>query len=144
METLPLEIGETAHALRKSFDRRASALGATRAQWKVLLKLTRQPGLRQVELADMLEVEPITLCRIIDRLEDFSSSSGAGIRTTVARGCFMSPRKRGRSSRNFRRLLPSLPVRRLRGLTPATSRSPGESWRECARTLGVAPLPTGQ
>lgn len=70
METLPLEIGETAHALRKSFDRRASALGATRAQWKVLLKLTRQPGLRQVELADMLEVEPITLCRIIDRLED--------------------------------------------------------------------------
>ena len=70
METLPLEIGETAHALRKSFDRRASALGATRAQWKVLFKLSRKPGMRQVELADMLEVEPITLCRIIDRLEE--------------------------------------------------------------------------
>ncbi|MGZ2411696.1 DNA-binding MarR family transcriptional regulator [Sphingomonas sp. F9_3S_D5_B_2] len=70
METLPLEIGETAHALRKSFDRRASALGATRAQWKVMIKLSRKPGLRQVELADMLEVEPITLCRIIDRLEE--------------------------------------------------------------------------
>jgi DNA-binding MarR family transcriptional regulator len=70
METLPLEIGETAHALRKSFDRRASALGATRAQWKVLFKLSRKPGMRQVELADLLEVEPITLCRIVDRLEE--------------------------------------------------------------------------
>ena len=70
METLPLEIGETAHALRKSFDRRASALGATRAQWKVLFKLSRKPGLRQVELADILDVEPITLCRIVDRLEE--------------------------------------------------------------------------
>ena len=56
--------------LRKAFDRRASALGVTRAQWKVLFRLTRMPGMRQVELADMLEVEPITLCRIVDRLEE--------------------------------------------------------------------------
>jgi len=70
METFPFEIGETAHALRKAFDRRAVGLGVTRAQWKVLFKLTRTPGLRQVELADMLEIEPITLCRIIDRLEE--------------------------------------------------------------------------
>jgi len=67
---LPFEIAETAHALRKAFDRRASALGVTRAQWKVLFRLTRYPGLRQVELADMLDVEPITLCRIVDRLEE--------------------------------------------------------------------------
>ena len=70
METLPFEIGETAHALRKAFDRLAVGLGVTRAQWKVLFKLTRMPGLRQVELADMLDLEPITLCRIVDRLED--------------------------------------------------------------------------
>ncbi len=70
MEDLPFEIAETAHALRKAFDRRASALGVTRAQWKVLFRLTRYPGLRQVELADMLDVEPITLCRIVDRLEE--------------------------------------------------------------------------
>src|SRR3954447_24234542 len=70
METLPFEIGETAHALRKAFDRRAVGLGVTRAQWKVLFKLTRKPGLRQVELADLLEIEPITLCRIVDRLEE--------------------------------------------------------------------------
>ncbi len=70
METLPFEIGETAHALRKAFDRLAVGLGVTRAQWKVLFKLTRHPGLRQVELADMLDLEPITLCRIVDRLEE--------------------------------------------------------------------------
>ena len=70
METLPFEIGETAHALRKAFDRRAVGLGVTRAQWKVLFRLTRRPGLRQIELADMLDIEPITLSRIVDRLED--------------------------------------------------------------------------
>ena len=70
METLPFEIAETAHALRKAFDRKAVGLGVTRAQWKVLFRLERQPGLRQIEIADMLDIEPITLSRIIDRLEE--------------------------------------------------------------------------
>jgi DNA-binding MarR family transcriptional regulator len=70
METLPFEIGETAHALRRAFDRRAAGMGATRAQWKVLFRLNRTPGLRQVELAEMMDIEPITLCRIVDRLEE--------------------------------------------------------------------------
>jgi len=61
METLPFEIAETAHTLRRAFTRRAAALGVTGAQWKVLV---------QVELADMLDIEPITLCRIVDRLEE--------------------------------------------------------------------------
>jgi DNA-binding MarR family transcriptional regulator len=70
VETLPFEIAETAHAMRKAFDRRAIGLGVTRAQWKVLFRLTRQPGMRQIELADLLDVEPITLTRIIDRLQE--------------------------------------------------------------------------
>ena len=70
METILPEIGETAHALRKAFTRRATALGVTGAQWKVLFKLSRTPGLRQVELADMLDIEPITLTRILDRLQE--------------------------------------------------------------------------
>ena len=70
METLPFEISETAHALRKAFDRRAVGLGVTRAQWKVLFRLARQPGMRQIELADLLDIEPITLSRIVDRLEE--------------------------------------------------------------------------
>ena len=70
METILPEIGETAHAVRKAFSRRAESLGVTGAQWKVMLKLTLKPGLRQTELADILEIEPITLSRIIDRLQD--------------------------------------------------------------------------
>src|SRR5438270_13260907 len=70
METLPFEIAETAHALRKAFDRRAVGMGVTRAQWKVLFRRGRQPGMRQIDLADMLGIEPITLSRIIDRLEE--------------------------------------------------------------------------
>jgi DNA-binding MarR family transcriptional regulator len=70
METILPEIGETAHSLRKAFTRRAAALGVTGAQWKVLFKLSLRPGLRQVELADMLDVEPITLTRILDRLQE--------------------------------------------------------------------------
>ena len=70
METFPFEIGETAHALRKAFDRMAAGLGVTRAQWKVLMKLSHRPSLRQVELADILDIEPITLSRIVDRLQE--------------------------------------------------------------------------
>jgi DNA-binding MarR family transcriptional regulator len=70
MEPSLIEIGDTAHVLRRAFDRRAATLGVTRAQWRVLVRLSRQPGLRQVDLADLLDVEPITLCRIIDRLAE--------------------------------------------------------------------------
>jgi len=70
METILPEIGETAHALRKAFTRRAASVGVTGAQWKVLFKLTLKPGLRQTDLADLLDIEPITLTRIIDRLQE--------------------------------------------------------------------------
>ena len=70
MEQLAWDIGETAHALRRAFDRRAAALGITRAQWRVLARLDHEPGQRQVDLADRMDIEPITLCRIIDKLEE--------------------------------------------------------------------------
>ncbi|HEX8621723.1 MAG TPA: MarR family transcriptional regulator [Allosphingosinicella sp.] len=64
------DVAKTAHALRRAFDRRASALGVTRAQWRVLAWLGREDGMRQVDLAEGLDVEPITLCRMIDRLAE--------------------------------------------------------------------------
>jgi len=70
METLAWEIGETSHALRRAFDRKAAEVGVTRAQWRVLAHLGRGPGQRQVELAERMDIEPITLCRMIDRLEE--------------------------------------------------------------------------
>lgn len=70
MEQLAWDIGETAHALRRAFERRASELGVTRAQWRVLAHLDHKPGQRQVDLAERMDIEPITLCRIVDKLED--------------------------------------------------------------------------
>jgi len=61
---------DVARQLRLNADRRASAHGMTRAQWMILFYLERQPGLSQKELAESLEVEPITVARLIDRLED--------------------------------------------------------------------------
>jgi DNA-binding MarR family transcriptional regulator len=70
MDSFVFEVAETARVMRRDFDRRAAALGTTRAQWRVLARLTRKDGARQVELAEALEVEPITLCRMVDRLEE--------------------------------------------------------------------------
>ena len=60
---------DVARLLRGEADRRAGAHGMTRAQWVILFWLERQPGLSQKELAEILEVEPITVARLIDRLE---------------------------------------------------------------------------
>src|SRR4051812_49564847 len=64
------DVSETALALRRAFDRRAAVLGVTRAQWRALARLAREDGMRQVDLADALDIEPITLCRMVDRLAD--------------------------------------------------------------------------
>ena len=63
-------IGDVARLMRRRFDERARALGTTRAQWRVLFTLGREEGLNQGALAERVEVEPITLCRMIDRLEE--------------------------------------------------------------------------
>ena len=70
MKELAWEMAETSHALRRFYDRRAAELGVTRAQWRVIAVLGHKPGMKQVELADRLDVEPISACRIIDRLEE--------------------------------------------------------------------------
>ena len=60
---------DVARLLRTRADQMARAHGMTRAQWVILLRLERQPGLSQNEMAELLEVEPITVCRLVDRLE---------------------------------------------------------------------------
>ena len=64
------DVTETALSIRRAFDRRAAALGVTRAQWRLLSRLGRQDGQRQVDLAEAMDIEPITLCRIVDRLAE--------------------------------------------------------------------------
>jgi MarR family transcriptional regulator, transcriptional regulator for hemolysin len=61
-------LSDTARLLRTCADQEARRFGMTRAQWAVLFRLQRNEGLKQSELADLLEVQPITLTRLIDRL----------------------------------------------------------------------------
>jgi len=61
---------DVARTLRTRFDQKARATHAmTRAQWVILSRLDRQPGMSQNEMAAICEVEPITVARLIDRLE---------------------------------------------------------------------------
>src|SRR5262245_33636808 len=62
-------ISDVARLLRTAFDRRVRELGITRAQWLVLTRLHRHPGVSQSELADLMEVERASAGRMIDRME---------------------------------------------------------------------------
>src|SRR5258708_40056917 len=60
---------DVARLVRTLADARAREHGMTRAQWMILVRLDRQPGMTQNELATLIEVEPITVSRLVDRLE---------------------------------------------------------------------------
>lgn len=68
---LGLVLHDVARFLRKRFEQRAreAALPLTRAQWSVLAHLARNEGINQAALAQILEIEPITLVRLLDRLQ---------------------------------------------------------------------------
>ena len=63
-------VSDVSRLLRRRFDECARAIGVTRPQWRALTALSRQEGINQGGLAEVLEVEPITLCRMVDRLEE--------------------------------------------------------------------------
>jgi MarR family transcriptional regulator for hemolysin len=63
-------LNDAARMLKTFADYKASQLGITRAQWAVLVRLDRFEGLKQSELADMLDLQPITLTRLLDRLSE--------------------------------------------------------------------------
>jgi MarR family transcriptional regulator for hemolysin len=62
------QLVESSRLLRNHIDHRAKVRGSTRAQWIVLFRLRQQEGLSQVDLADVLELQPISLVRLLDRL----------------------------------------------------------------------------
>src|ERR1700710_2705548 len=63
-------LGEVQRLVRAYADKQAARYGITRAQWAVLAKVERKEGLKQSELAEQMEMQPITLTRLIDRLCD--------------------------------------------------------------------------
>jgi MarR family transcriptional regulator, transcriptional regulator for hemolysin len=69
--TLDFLLHDVARLLRKRFEQNARGSGLTRSQWQVLTYLARNEGISQSGLAELLDVEQITLCRIVDRLQAF-------------------------------------------------------------------------
>ena len=63
-------ISDVGRLLRTYADQKARRFGQTRAQWAVLLRLERREGLKQSDLAEDLDIQPITLTRLVDRLCD--------------------------------------------------------------------------
>lgn len=63
-------IGDISRLMRRRFDERARAIGVTRAQWKLIFTLSRNEGANQGTLAELIDVEPITIGRMVDRLEE--------------------------------------------------------------------------
>ncbi len=67
--TLGFLLHDVARLLRKRFERHARGSGLTRSQWQVLAYLAQNEGINQSGLAELLDVEPITLGRLVDKLE---------------------------------------------------------------------------
>jgi MarR family transcriptional regulator for hemolysin len=76
MPQLPLKrefvftIMDVARLIKTYADQRARQFGISRAQWAVLIRIDRTEGLKQSELAEMLDLQPISLTRLLDRLAD--------------------------------------------------------------------------
>ena len=60
---------DVSRLMRKEYNKRVRDLDLTRSQWRVIAHLYRTEGVTQTELAEILEIEPATLARLIDRLE---------------------------------------------------------------------------
>ena len=67
---IAFSIMDVARMLRTYADQRARQFGISRAQWGVLVRLDRSEGLKQSELAEILDLQPISLTRLLDRLAD--------------------------------------------------------------------------
>ncbi len=70
MDNIATILADTSRLMRRSFDARARDIGVTRQQWLVLVNLARHEGINQGGLAERLDVEPITVCRMVDRLQE--------------------------------------------------------------------------
>jgi DNA-binding MarR family transcriptional regulator len=70
IERLGFLVHDAARLMRKRFEARASGLGLSAAQWRLMVRVTKEEGVAQARLAELLEIEPISVSRLIDRMEE--------------------------------------------------------------------------
>lgn len=68
-ESMGFVLHDVARLMRKRFEQRAGSAGLSRSHWQVLSKLAKHEGIHQKALADLLEIQPITLGRLLDKME---------------------------------------------------------------------------
>ncbi len=69
-DSLGFLVSDVARLMRRAFERQIEGSSLTLAQARALVYVSRNEGVRQVELADLLEVQPMTLARLVDQLAD--------------------------------------------------------------------------
>ena len=69
-DNLGFLIHDAARLLRKRFEAKGSAYGLSAAQWRLLVRLVKEEGVAQARLAELLEIEPISVSRLLDRMEE--------------------------------------------------------------------------
>ena len=67
--TIGFALSDVARLMRRNFNRRVQSLGLTQAQWLLLARIARHEGAKQAQLAEILEMQPISIARLIDRME---------------------------------------------------------------------------
>jgi len=70
IERLGFLIHDVQRHMRKRFDARASAFGLSAAQWRLMVRAAKEEGITQARLAELLEIEPISVSRLVDRMEE--------------------------------------------------------------------------
>jgi MarR family transcriptional regulator for hemolysin len=68
-QSIGFVLNDVARLLRRNFNRCVQDLGLTQTQWQALAHIARKQGMKQSQLADILEVQPISVARLIDRME---------------------------------------------------------------------------
>jgi len=69
-ERLGFLIHDAARLMRRRFERMGSEYGLSAAQWRLMVRVVREEGLTQARLAELLEIEPISVSRLIDRMQE--------------------------------------------------------------------------
>lgn len=70
IDRLGFLIHDGARLIRRRFEARAAGYGLSAAQWRALFRLMKEEGLAQARLAELLEIEPISVSRLLDRMEE--------------------------------------------------------------------------
>ena len=70
IDRLGFLIHDVQRLMRKRFEARASGLGLSSAQWRLMVRVAKEEGITQARLAELLEIEPISVSRLVDRMEE--------------------------------------------------------------------------